>query len=71
MVKVTQNHNFPLLNPGYNHIPLKYQLFIEKIYSGDCSMKKVDGKDHKSNIFTRDLQGGIFIQIRKWFVEGK
>ena len=65
--QVTQNHRLPILTPGYNHITIKYYWFIERIHSGDCSMKKVDGKYQKAKIFTRDIQGEIFLHIIKLF----
>ena len=73
VVKVTQNHKLPLMTPGYNHISVKYHWFRENIYIGECSVKKVYGKDHKANIFTRDLQGEIFLHIRdllrEWYIK--
>ena len=63
--KVTHNHKLPIMTPGYKHIAIKYHWFRENIYSGECSMKKVDVKDQKANIFTRGIQGEIFLYIRK------
>ena len=63
VVKVNQNHNLTIMTPEYNNVALKYHLFREKIYIGECSIKKVDGKDQKANIFTRDIQGDIFLRV--------
>ena len=65
VVKVNHNHKLPIMTPGYNHISVKYHWFRDKIYIGECSIKKVDGKYQKANIFTRDLQGDIFLHIKK------
>ena len=65
--KVNQNHNIPIMIPGLNHTAIKYHWFIEKIYSGECYVKKVDGKDQKANIFTRDIKGEILLHIIKLF----
>ena len=65
MVKVNQNHKFPIMNQGYNHIAVKYHWFREKMYIGDCSVKKLYDKYQKSNIFTRDLKRGILPHLLK------
>ena len=65
VVKVTHNHNLPIMNPVYNNIAIKYHWFIENIYIDQCSMKKVDGKYQKANIFTKGLQRDILLHIRK------
>ena len=65
VVKITHNHKFPLLNPGYNYIVIKFHWFREKIYSGGCSVKKVYGKEQKANIFTKGLQGELLLHIKK------
>ena len=69
-VKATQNHNFPIITQGYNDISLKYHLFREKIYSGDCSVKKVEGKEHKANIFNKGIQGEILLHIKIYSMDG-
>ena len=66
MVKVTQNHNLSVTTPISNQIFIKYHWFIDKMYSGWCSVNMMDVKDQKANIFTRGLQGGIFLHIRKF-----
>ena len=63
-VKVTQKNNLPLMTPGFKHIRIKYHLFIEKIYSWECYVKKLNRNDQKTNIFTRSLQGEIFLHKR-------
>ena len=45
VVKVNHNHKLPIITSGYHHIAIKYHWFREKIYIGECSMNKVDGKD--------------------------
>ena len=73
VVKVTHNHNLPIMNPVYNNIAIKYHWFIEKIYIGKCSVKNVDGKYQKANIFTRGIQRDILLHIRKllfgWYIK--
>ena len=67
VVKVTHNHNLPIMTPVYNNIAIKYHWFIEKIYIGQCSVKNVDGKYQKANIFTRGLQRDILPHISGFF----
>ena len=67
VVKVTQKHKLPSTNAGSNHMTIKYHLFLEKIYSWECSVNKVDGKDQNTSIFTKDIQGGVLLYIRKLF----
>ena len=69
-VKITQNHKLPIITQGYNEISIKYHLFRENIYSGNCSVKKVEGKEHKSNIFNKGLQGEIFLHIKIYSMDG-
>ena len=57
VVKVTHNHNLPIMTPVYNNIAIKYHWFIDIIYSRECYVKKVDVRDQKAIIFTRDIQG--------------
>ena len=66
MVKVNHNHNLSVTTPISNQIFIKYHWFIDKMYSGWCSVNMMDVKDQKANIFTRGLQGGIFLHIRKF-----
>ena len=72
VVKVTYNHKFPVMNPRYNHTSAKYHWFREKITSGECYVKNVDGKDQKVNIFTKGIQGDIFLHIyifNRWYIQ--
>ena len=60
VVKVDQKHNLYFMTIGSKRISVKYPWFLGKITCGECSVKKVDGKDQKSDIFTTGFQGKIF-----------
>ena len=55
VVEVNQNYKMPVTTPGSKNIYAKYHWFREKIASGECSAKDVNGNEQKSDIFTKGL----------------
>ena len=55
----------PRLTPTSKFIATKYHWFRQHVYSGEIDINRVDSKNQLADIFTKGLQGNIFVAIRK------
>ena len=55
----------PRLTPTSKFIATKYHWFQQLADSGEIDIKRVDSKNQLADIFTKGLQGNIFVAIRK------
>ena len=55
----------PRLTPTSKLIATKYHWFRQHVESGEIDIKRVDSKNQLADIFTKGLQGNIFVAIRK------
>ena len=56
---------YPRLTPTSKFIATKYHWFRQNVESGEIDIKRIDSKNQLADIFTKDLQGNIFVAIRK------
>ena len=54
----------PSMNPTSNHIVVKYHWFRQHI-GKEFVIRKIKPENQKEDIFTKGLQGEIFLRIRK------
>ena len=55
----------PRMNPTSNHIAVKYHWFRQHV-GKEFVIQKIDSENQKADIFTKVLQGQIFVRIRKF-----
>ena len=55
----------PRLTPTSKFIATKYHWFRQHVDSGEIEIKRVDSKNQLADIFTKGLQGNLFVEIRK------
>ena len=54
----------PRMTPTSNHIVLKYHWFRQNV-GKESAIRKIESENQKADIFTKGLQGQIFVMIRK------
>ena len=54
----------PRMTPTSNHIAVKYHRFRQHV-GKEFVIRKIESKNQKADIFTKGLQGQIFVRIRK------
>ena len=54
----------PRMTPTSNHIAVKYHFFRQHV-GKDFVIRKIESENQKADIFTKGLQGQIFVRIRK------
>ena len=54
----------PRMTPTSNHIAVKYHWFRQHV-GKEILSRKIDSENQKADIFTKGLQGEIFVRIRK------
>ena len=54
----------PRMTPTSKHIAVKYHWFRQHV-GKEFFIRKIESENQKSDIFTKDLQGQIFVWIRK------
>ena len=54
----------PRMTPTSNHIAVKYHWFRQHV-GKEFMIQKIDSENQKADIFTKGLQGEIFVRIRK------
>ena len=54
----------PRMNPTSKHIAVKYHWFRQHI-GREFLIQKIESENQKADIFTKGLQGEIFVRIRK------
>ena len=52
------------MTPTSNHIDVKYHWFRQHVVK-EFLIRKIESENQKADIFTRGLQGDIFVRIRK------
>ena len=52
------------ITPTSNHIAVKYHWFRQHV-GKEFMIRKIESENQKADIFTKDVQGEIFISIRK------
>ena len=55
----------PRITPTSKHIGVKYHWFRKHV-GKESVIRKIDSENHKADIFTKGLQGQIFVRIRKF-----
>ena len=55
----------PRMTPTSKHISVKYHWFRQHI-GKEFVIQKIESENQKSDIFTKGLQGQIFVRIRKF-----
>ena len=55
----------PRMTPTSNHIDVKYHWFRQHVRE-EFLIRKIESENHKADIFTKGLQGEIFVSIRKF-----
>ena len=53
------------MNPSSKHIAVKYHWFRQHV-GKEFVIRKIESENQKANIFTKGLQGQIFVGIRKF-----
>ena len=54
----------PRMNPSSKHIAVKYHWFRQHVVK-EFVIRKIKSENQKADIFTKGLQGQIFVRIRK------
>ena len=54
----------PRVTTTSNHIYVSYYWFIQNVVKGFL-IRKINSENHKADIFTKGLQGELFVRIRK------
>ena len=54
----------PSMTPTSNYIAIKYHCFRHHV-GKECGIQKIKSDNQKEDIFTKGLQGQIFVRIRK------
>ena len=54
----------PMMTPTSNHIAVKYHWFRQHL-GKEFVIQKIESENQKADIFTKGLQGQIFVRIRK------
>ena len=54
----------PRMTPTSNHIAVKYHWFRQRV-GKEFVIRKTESENQKADIFTKVLQGEIFVRIRK------
>ena len=54
----------PTMNPTSKHISVKYHWFRQHV-GKEFVIRKIESENQKADIFTKGLQGQIFVRIRK------
>ena len=54
----------PRMTPILNHIAVKYHWFRHHV-GNEFVIRNIDSENQKADIFTKGVQGQIFIRIRK------
>ena len=55
----------PRMNHTSKHIAFKYHWFRQKV-GKEFVIRKIESENKKADIFTKGLQGAIFVRIRKF-----
>ena len=55
----------PRMNPTSNHIAVKYHCFRQND-GKEFVIRNIESENQKADIFTKGLQGEIFVTIRKF-----
>ena len=55
----------PRITPTSNHISVKYNWFRHNVRK-EFGIRKIESENQKADIFTKGLQGEIFVRIRKF-----
>ena len=55
----------PMMTPTPKHIAVKYHWFRQNV-GKEFVMRKMESENQKADIFTKGLQGQIFVRIRKF-----
>ena len=54
----------PRMTPTPNHIAVKFHWFRQQV-GKEFLIWKIESENKKADIFTKGLQGGLFVRIRK------
>ena len=54
----------PRMTPSSNHIAVKYHWFRQHV-GNEFVIRKIESENQRADIFTKGLQGKIFVRIRK------
>ena len=61
---IYENNNGAMMTPTSKHIAVKYHWFRKHI-GKEFLIFKIESENQKADIFTKGLQGQIFVRIRK------